>query len=565
MRKKEKVIIIGGSAAGPKAAARAKRLNQDAEVTIIQKDNDLSMASCGYPYYVGGIFDDRNQLLSTPTGVVRDPKFFLNAKGINAITNVEAVSIDRKNRKVNCKDVMTNQEQEYDYDKLIICTGSVPKKPPIPGIDLDGITTLQSMKDADYLRKIRDEKKIKKAVIVGGGLIGIETAEALHLAGIDITIVELMPQILPFLDRQLARIIENHVKSKGANIILNNGVAEFLGNNGKINGIKLNDGTELECELAVLAIGVNPNTGLAKKAGLEIGKFNGIKVNEYMQTSDSNIYAAGDCVETINRITGNPVYMPMGDMANLQGRVAGENAVTGNNEIFKGTFKTSICKVFDFNAGSTGITVDDAEKMGITPISVVTAGPDRPGFMGSRILINKLIADKNTGKLLGFQCVGLGDVSKQIGQAAIAIQGNLTVDDLCYSDLPYAPPFTLAIDNFIATNHVMQNKIKDRVKGISAEEVKEKIDNSEDVFILDVRGPDEFEMMRLGIGETLISLGALRTRLNELPEDKNKEIICYCKISLRGYEAYRLLEANGWNNVKVLEGGIMAWPYKREK
>ncbi|MCK5267721.1 MAG: FAD-dependent oxidoreductase [Spirochaetes bacterium] len=563
--KKKKIVIIGGSAAGPKAAARARRLDQNAEILIIQKDSDLSMASCGYPYYVGGVFDNRDQLLSTPTGVIRNPKFFLNAKGITAFNNTEAVEINRKNKVIKTNNIKTNEKKDIDYDKLILCTGSNPKLPPIPGIDLEGITTLQSIKDADYLRKIRDEKKIKKAVVIGGGLIGIETGEALNLAGIDLTVIEMQDQILPFLDKQLAKIIENHIKSKGANVITGNGINSFLGKDGKLTGIKLKNGTELDCELAVVAIGVKPNTDLALKAGLEIGEYKGITVNSNMQTSDPDIYAAGDCIETVNAITGDKAYMPMGDLANLQGRVAGENVVLGNNTVFGGTYKTGICKVFDFNAGSTGINITDAEQYGFKPVTTVTAGPDKPGFMGSRILINKIIADEKTGRLIGFQCVGSGDVSKQIAQAAIAIQGKLTVDDLSNSDLPYAPPFTLAIDNFIAANHVLQNKIAGRMSGISCRQVKEKVDNNENILILDTRGSDEYEIMRLGIGETLMPLGSLRDRINELPDDKNTEIVCYCKISLRGYEAARIIEANGYTNVKVMEGGIMAWPYPREK
>lgn len=561
----KKIIVIGGSAAGPKAASRARRLDQNAEIIIIQKENDLSMASCGYPYYVGGVFDNRNQLICSPTGVVRDPKFFLNAKGITAYNNTEAVEIDRKKHEVKCIDVKTKEEKKINYDKLILCTGSKPKMPPIPGIELDGITPLKSMEDADYLRKIRDEKKIQKAIVVGGGLIGIETCEALQLAGIQIAIVEMLPQILPFLDKNLSKLIENHIKSKGANVITNNGVKEFIGKDGKLTGVKLTNGTELECDLALIAIGVSPEIELAKKSGLEIGKFKGIIVNEYMQTSDQDIYAAGDCIETKNLITNNIDYAPLGDLANLQGRVAGENAVKGNKAIFEGTIKTGICKVFDFIAGSTGLSEEEAKKNGFEPISVITAGPDRPGFMGSRILINKITACKKTGRMLGYQCVGSGDASKQIAQASMAILGKMTIDVLKNSDLPYAPPFTQAIDNFIMTVHVLENKMNGFLKGITCEEVRNKVDKKEDIFLLDVRGADEFEAMRLGIGETLIPLGALRNRLKDLPQDKNKEIICYCKISLRGYEAQLLLEANGWKNVKVMEGGIVAWPYPREK
>jgi len=232
MRKGQKmtrIVVIGGSAAGPKAAARARRLDEKAEITIIQKSPDLSMASCGYPYYVGGFFDDRNQLLCSPTGVVRDSKFFLAAKGITARTSTEAISIDRANKLVKVKDLTSQHIEDLPYDKLILANGARPRMPQVPGLGLDGITTLQSMQDADYLRKIADEKKIKKAVVIGGGLIGIETCEALHLAGIEITIVEMLPQLLSFLDPEMAKLVENHVRSKNANVIGNNGLAEFLG------------------------------------------------------------------------------------------------------------------------------------------------------------------------------------------------------------------------------------------------------------------------------------------------------------------------------------------------
>jgi len=562
----KRIIVIGGSASGPKAAAKARRIDNDAEVVILQKDADLSMASCGYPYYVGGCFDDRNMLLSTPTGVVRSPLFYLNAKDIDAKVNTVVNAIDTKNRTVTFENTTTRETGNLAYDKLIIATGSVPRIPPVPGTDLDGITTLQSMKDADFLRKVSDEGKIKKAVVIGGGLIGIETCEALQLAGIEITVIELLPQLLTFLDMELAKLVENHVKSKGANVITDNGIAAFLGEKGKLTAVKLQNGTELPCELAVVAIGVRPNVKLAKDAGLKIGELGGIDVNEYMQTSDPDIYAVGDCVETINRITGKKVLAPYGDLANLQGRVAGENAASTNCVTFPGTIQTGICKVFDYAAGSTGLSETAAKRLGLSDIvTVINASPDKPGFMAGKLLITKLIADSRTGRVLGAQCIGPGNVSKQIAQWAMAIQGKLTIEDLINADLPYAPPFSLAIDHFIATAHIMQNKMKGRLKGVSCRDVYEKLKAGEKPFIIDTRGPEEFEEMRLGIGETLIPLGALRKRLRELPEDKNREIICYCKISLRGYEAALALEGNGWKNVKVMEGGIMAWPYPREK
>jgi NADPH-dependent 2,4-dienoyl-CoA reductase/sulfur reductase-like enzyme/rhodanese-related sulfurtransferase len=566
MSGKKKIVVIGGSAAGPKAAAKARRIDDNAEVIILQKDPDLSMASCGYPYYVGGYFDDRNILLSTSTGVTRDPQFYLNAKAIDARTNTEVTSIDRKNRTVTFRNLLTEETGTMEYDKLIIATGSVPQLPPVPGTHLEGITTLHSMKDADYLRGVREEQRIKKAVVVGGGLIGIETCEALQLAGIEITVIELLPQLLTFLDWELAKLVENHVKSKSANVITGNGIAGFIGENGRLTGVKLQNGTELACELAVIAIGVRPNVRLAKEAGITIGERGGIEVNEYMQTSDPDIYAAGDCVETLNLITGKKVLAPYGDLANLQGRVAGENAASENNVTFPGTIQTGICKVFDYSAGSTGLSESFARKLGYKDIiTVINASPDKPGFMDGLLLVSKLVADRKTGRILGVQCIGPGNVSRQIAQWAMAIQGKLAVHDIVNSDLPYAPPFSLAIDHFIATAHIMQNKMKGRMVSISAMEVRDMHKNGNNAFLLDVRGPDEYEEMRLGIGETLIPLGALRKRLHELPQDKDREIITYCKISLRGYEASLVLRANGWNNVKVMEGGIMAWPYAREK
>lgn len=561
----KKIVVIGGSAAGPKAAARAKRLDPNAEVTIIQRASEMSMASCGYPYFVAGVFNNRNALLSTPYGEVRDPHFFVNTKGITARTETEVTSIDRDRRVVHCRDLKSGAVDEIPYDKLIIATGARARKPPVPGIDLDGVTTLQSMRDADFLRRIRDEGTIKKAVVIGGGLIGIETCEALQLSGIDITVIEMLPQILVFLDWELAEVLENHVRSKAANVITDVKLAGFIGENGKLTAVRLENGTELPCELAVLAIGVIPNTDLARAAGLEIGETGGILVDEYMQTSNPDIYAVGDCVELVHRITGKKTRAPFGDLANLEGRVAGENAVLGNSVTFPGTIHTGICKVFDFSAGSTGLSESRARQEGYNVVTVINASLDKPEFMGAKLLVSKMVVDADTGRILGVQCVGPGDVGKQIATAAMAVLGKLTVADVVNADLPYAPPFSLAIDHFIATAHIMENKLKGRLKGIGPVELKEKLDRGEKPFLLDVRTPGEFDAMRIGIGETLIPIGDLRRRLNDLPTDKNREIVCYCKISLRGYEAAIILEAAGWKKVKVLEGGVMAWPYRREK
>lgn len=561
----KKIVVIGGSAAGAKAAAKARRLDEFADITIVQKAPDLSMASCGYPYYVGGVFNDRSQLLCTPAGVVRDPVFFQKAKKITALVETEVILIDRREKQIRCRNLKTGEERTLTYDKLIIATGARANMPPIPGIDLAGVTTLLSMADTDYLRSVRDAGKVKKAVVIGGGLIGVEACEALQESGIQVTVVEAVDQVLTFLDRDLAQLVENHMRAKGAQVLTGVGVKEFVGENGKLTGVKLADGTVVECGLAVMAIGVRPNSELAREAGLPLGKFGGITVDAHMQTSDPDIYAAGDCVEIPSRITGDAVFAPMGDLANLEGRVAGENAICGNTVTFPGTVHSGICKVFDFAAGSTGLSEKAAERIGLAGYTtVVNASPDKPGFMGAKILISKMLVDQEQ-RILGYQCVGLGDVSRQIATAAMAIQGQLKVSDVVNADLPYAPPFSPAIDHFITAAHIMQNKLKGRMTGIGVREVWEKIQAGKKPFFLDGRNPNEFEEMHLGIGETLIPLGALRSRLADLPADKNAEIVCFCKISLRGYEAECILRAHGYTNVKVMEGGIMAWPYPRKK
>jgi NADPH-dependent 2,4-dienoyl-CoA reductase/sulfur reductase-like enzyme/rhodanese-related sulfurtransferase len=561
-----KIVVIGGSAAGPKAAAKARRMDEFAQITLIQREPDLSMASCGFPYYVGGTFDDRNLLICTPAGIVRDPHFYGKAKRIEALVECEAVHIDRAEKTVTYKHLPSDRRYTIPYDRLVIATGASPVCPSAPGFELEGVHTLHTMADADALRAVRDQKTVDKAIVVGGGLIGFEVCEALRLAGIDTTVIEKTRQILPFLDPDLAKLVERHVRAHGPDIIVGNGVAEFLGDDGRLTGVKLDNGTELPCQLAVVAVGVRPNVGLAQAAGIEIGEVGGIRVDEHMQTSDPDVYAVGDCVECRSLITGKKVRAPYGDLANLQGRVAGQNVVRAGSARFPGITQTGICKIFDYTVGFTGISAKQAQDLGWRNVETATiSGLDIPVFMGGKLLISKMVADRETGRILGFQCIGPGDVSKRVATVAMAIRGNLTVADLVNADLPYAPPYSLALDHVIVAAQVLENKLAGRMEGLSVTEVKQRVDSGADCFILDTRSPAEFEEMRLGIGETLIPLGALRDRFGELPQDKDKEIILYCKISLRGYEGAAILSAHGWHNVKVMEGGIMAWPYPREK
>lgn len=560
----KRIVVIGGTAAGPKAAARASRLDQNAEVILLQKAPELSMASCGYPYYVSGMFKDREKLLCTPSGVVRDPAFFAGAKGITAMVETEAVSIDRESKVVSWINAAGNNGL-LAYDKLILCTGSVPKMPPIPGRDLKGVTTLHSMADADAMRTWAEHSSGKKAVVIGGGLIGMEACEALCHAGVDVTVVEALPQILGFLDTELALLVENHARAKGAKIITGVGLSALEGENGQISAARLADGRVLPCDLVVMAIGVAPNTALAKAAGLEIGAFGGIAVNDFMATSDPSIYAAGDCVEIANRLTGKRMLAPYGDLANLEGRVAGENAVLGDSVRFPGTIGSGICKVFDFTAASTGLSERRAREAGFDVVTAINASPDKPGFMGAKPLVSKMVADRATGRILGFACVGPGDVNRQASEMAVAVAAGWTVDEMAMADLPYAPPYSQAIDHAIATAHILQNKMRGLMTGISSVEAKALFDAGGPLYVLDVRGQDEFKENQLGRGETLIPLGQLRGRVSELPQDKNATILSFCKVSMRGYEAQRILESAGYTDVRVMEGGLMAWPYTTEQ
>ncbi|MFW5870356.1 MAG: FAD-dependent oxidoreductase, partial [Candidatus Sumerlaeota bacterium] len=427
----QKIVVIGGSAAGPKTASRARRLAPDAEITIVQKGKHLSMASCGYPYYVGDTFNNREDLISSGLGVPRSPEFFEKAKGIRALVGTEALSIDRENKTVACRNVDSGEETVLEYDKLILTTGATPLRPPIENLDAYGVTTLASMEDTDFLRQVCDEKKATKAVVIGGGLIGLESCEALKERGVDVTVVEFLPHVMSILDEELSFMVEQHLKQKDIEIITGNGAAAILKDDaGKVRGVRLNDGTEIDCNIVVVAAGFRPNGQLAKKAGLKLGASGGIIVDEYMATSDPDIYAAGDCVEIINLLTGERTPAFYGDLANIEGRVAAQNVTQGNKATFPGTWLTGIAKVFDFTVGTTGLSSKAAA--GTFDIeSVLYVGPDRPHFMGGGVLFMKMIADKKTRKILGVQCVGPGEVSRRVASAAMALHGGLTVEDLC--------------------------------------------------------------------------------------------------------------------------------------
>jgi NADPH-dependent 2,4-dienoyl-CoA reductase/sulfur reductase-like enzyme/rhodanese-related sulfurtransferase len=511
------------------------------------------------------VFEDRGLLISTPTGEIRDPAFFASAKGVTALTRTLAEDIDRTAKRLTCRNLDTGQRLELEYDKLILCTGSTPFVPDIAGRELAGVATLHGLADADALKEECREAMGKRAVIAGGGLIGLETCEALTTQGFQVVVAEAAPHVLAFLDPELAMLLENYLRAKGVRLLLSTAVTAFTGENDRLRAVRLSNGEELACDLAVVAVGARPNVDLAKSAGLEIGITGGISVDAFLKTSDPCIYAAGDCIETVHRIGGHKTLAPYGDLANLEGRVAGENAALGDRVRFPGTVHSRICKVFGFTAGSTGLSHAEALAAGFDAISVVNAGPDKPGFMDGKLLVSKITADAASGRLLGFACLGPGNVNRQLAQAAMALMGELTLSDLATADLPYAPPYSPAVDHLIVAAHILENKLAGRLRGITSIQAKARFDGPKPPFSLDVREESEQRQMRLGVGETLIPIGRLRESPGLLPKNKKREIVCYCKVSMRGYEAQVVLGDLGYENVNVMEGGIMAWPFGRAK
>ncbi len=560
----KKFLIIGGVACGPKAAARARRLDPDAEITIIEKGSDISYGACGLPFYLEGEIKEISELTNTPVGIPRSPAFFKAVKGVDVRLNTEAISIDREHKTVKVKYHDTGESGELAYDKLVIATGSAPVRPPIPGIDLEGIHCLKTLDDGSAIKAAMEGASGKSAVIVGGGLIGLECVEPLIKAGFTVHIVEKLPFVLPaLLDKEMAAPLMGHLKSKGVILHCGDGVASFEDDgNGRVARVKTEQ-TTIDADLVILAIGFRPVTELADAAGLETGRM-GIKVDAHMRTSDPDIYAGGDCVESWNIVTGAPMYAPMGSTANKHGRVIANN-LCGWNSTFSGVCGTGVCKIMGFNVARTGLTERDARAAGFNVITALTPGPDRPHYMAeSKPIHMKLIAEAYTGRLLGVQILGPGEVLSRVDTMAALLKMNGTIDDLADTDMAYAPPFSPAIDNLITAAHVIQNKRDGLVRSYTPEQLKEKIDNDEDIILLDVRTPPEVEMMSLPYRQVInIPLGKVREKAAELPKDK--EIVCLCKISLRGYEAAKMLEGAGFdpNKIRVLDGGIVAWPYEK--
>ncbi len=558
----KRIVVIGGVAAGPKAAARARRLDPSAEITIVEKDEILSYAGCGLPYYISGMVHDRKELIATPVGVLRDPQFFAKVKDIKILNKTVATSVDRPAKEVEVQSVETGETQRLPYDKLVIATGAETLEPPIPGKDLKNVVRLKRLEDADRFREYMRDSSCPQVVIVGGGLIGIEMAEAVRECGSGVTIVEMLPHILPMLDADMTCLVEKHLRQVGVTVATGTRVERFEGDeHGRLQSVVTSKGSFV-APLALLSIGLRPNVELAKKAGLLIGPAGGIAVNQYLQTSDPDIYAAGDCAEKSCFVRGTSCFLPLGSVANKEGRVAGSNVV-GRADRFPGVAGATALKVFDWNVGRAGLSVEQAAMLGVPVVSMTVSAPDKPHYYpGNQPVILKLIAEKANRRLIGIQGVGPGEVMKRIDVAITAMAGRMTVDDVAQLDLSYAPPYSEAMDVLIHCANSLRNKLDGLLMGVSCTELQASRQAGEQFMLLDVRTPDEHHAGRIP-GSTLIPLGALRARASEVPQDKR--VVAYCKTSLRAWEASRILEGQGHHNVEILEGGFVAWPFETEQ
>ena len=554
-----KVLIIGGVACGPKAAARLKRLRPDAEITIIEKGPLVSYGACGLPYYVEGTFSDISALTQTPVGVPRTPAFFEKVKGVRVVTQLEALKIDPAKKTVRVRTLETGAEHEMAYDKLVVATGGSPTRPAIPGLALKNVWFITHPEDVVSLKSEIAAQGLKRAVLVGAGFIGIEMAEALVRQGLGVTVVEMLDQIMPgVLDADIAAIAAKHLRQKGVTLVLGERVTGIEGEE-KATAVQT-DKQSLPADLVVVAVGTRPNDRLAREAGLRCTPSGGIEINEYCQTSHPDIYAGGDCA--VNRYVNGSVaawlYVPLGSTANKQGRTIA-NHIAGVPTPFSGIGCTSIVRAFEYTIGRTGLSEHQAHALNLDVETFLLAAPDRPHYMpDSKPLLLKMIASRKDRKVLGLQVVGPGDGAKRLDVAAGMIMMGATLDQVADVDVGYAPPYNTALDPLAACAHMVSNKLAGIAKGISAVQAKERIAKG-DVVLLDVRTPDEFQTNQLPYEVRHIPLGALRSKAADLPKDK--DILAFCKISLRGYEAQRILNAAGFDRVHFIEGGIVGWPF----
>ncbi|MFC1861291.1 FAD-dependent oxidoreductase [Chloroflexota bacterium] len=555
MTTENNIVIIGGTACGPKAAARARRLKQHARITLIEQGEYLSTATCGMPYYISGVIDKQDSMFG------RKPDYFRNVLNLEVLTRTRATAINREAHKLELLNLDTDRVSNISYDKLVLATGSTPTMPNFEGKDLQGIYTLSKIEDALTIRNLVSDKQKMKVTIIGAGLIGLEMAEAFASIGFEVTVAEALDWSLPaLLDFEIAAHVDKHIRSKGVDLKFGQKVLGFKGDsNGWVSKVVMQN-SEIETGLVLLAIGTRPNTGLAKDAGLTIGAAGGVSVNQYMQTSDPDIYAGGDCVENVNRITGEMFLAPLGSTANKHGRVIGTN-VTGGSDTFPGVVGTAIAKVFDYNVARVGLGEAQAQKAGYELVTCLIPENEHAGYYpNAKQLILKLVVDKSNNRILGGQAVGQGNTAKRIDVLATAISFGASVDDIANLDLAYAPPYNSAMDPLHNAANVIRNKQSGFGRAITPMQVKSKLDNGEDFVLLDVRRKEEWDEYRIDLPQVkLLPTGELRKKLDTL--QKGKETILYCKVGVRAYQSQLVLDDAGFERVKYMDGSIDAWPY----
>lgn len=539
----EKLLIIGGVAGGATAAARARRLNENIQIVMFERGPYISFANCGLPYHIGGVIKKRDDLLVTTA------EMFRKRYGVDVRVKTEVLAIDRNSRIVRAKDIETGEEYTESYDYIILSPGAEPIRPPCEGIDAETIFTLRNIPDMDRINAHVDETSPGAAVVVGGGFIGLEMAENLVFRGIKTTVVERLDQVMSPLDMDMANFVHGHLKEKGVELVLGDGICAFEKKDGRLL-VKTDGGKSIDCDMVVLSVGIKPETRLAMDAGLALGETGAIQVDATMRTSDPRIYAVGDAVEVHDYLTGRKTITALAGPANKQGRIAADN-VMRRPSIFCGTLGTAIVKIFDLTVAQTGLNEKTARKWGTACLVSYTHSGSHAGYYpGGETISIKLLFSPHDGRILGAQMVGKDGVDKRIDVIATAIYGKMTVFDLQNLELAYAPPYGSAKDPINIAGYVASNVLKDDIENIHIRELK-RLDP--DTFVLlDVRSKIELKISGKIKGALHIHIDELRDRLGEL--DREKTYITYCAVGYRAYLAYRLLTQRGFT-AKNLSGG----------
>lgn len=539
-----RILVIGAVAAGTSAAAKARRNSEAADITIYERDTFISYSGCGMPYYIGGALKSAEQL--TP----RDPAFFKNKYNVDILTAHEVLHINPSEKTVSVKNIRTGQLFEDKYDKLVLATGAKSNMPPIKGNDREHVFTLRTIGDMYKIKKFMDEKKPKTAAIIGSGFIGLELCENFRKLGIGVTLIELLDQVAPHLDSDMAVYVKEHLISNDVSVHTGSSTHEILENS-----ILLSDGTAINSDLVIIATGVRPNVEIAKQAGIEIGEFGAIKVNKQMETSIPDIYACGDCIEQYHLVTGKPVYRPLGSTANKTGRIAGEN-VTGGDLSFRGVLGTGIFRVFNMTVAQTGLTEREAVKEGFSVIASYNIKPNKPEYFGGRDIVIKAVADKATGKLLGVQIVGEEGVDKRIDVFATAISFGAKAEDLFHIDLAYAPPYSTTKDPVMYSGMILDNAIRKGRKLISVKELDALKQSGRKYTLIDTRVAGQYQQKHI---EGAINIPHERFRLEIGNLEKDVATVTYCNKGVTGNATQNILINNGFQEVYTISGGFRTY------